>query len=132
MIKRLLLASIVVASPMLFGPLAAARPNWTAVGQGQLALYGNAQLFIEKRAAKHPDMMTGQLHAVLAGPWEDPKGSGYYRDIYFRLLANCREGTFALQPTWPDGPDVTQIRDKELRRPVAESTDDKLLKALCS
>ena len=129
MIKRLLVASSLILASSL--PAAAAAPNWTAVGTGQLPSYGNAQLFIEKRAAKHPDMMTGQLHAVLAEPWEDPNGSGFYRDIYFRVLANCRDGTFAFQPTWPDGPDVTGIRTNELRRPIAGSTDDKLLKAVC-
>ena len=132
MIKRLLLASMVVASPLLFGQAVAGRPNWTAVGQAQLPSYGNAQLFIDKGVAKRPDMATGQLHAVLAGPWQDPMGSGYYRDIYFRLLANCRERTFALQPTWPDGPDTTEIKLKELRRPVAGSANDMLLKAVCS
>jgi len=132
MIKRVLLASaIVLASPLLAGPVAAAH-NWAAIGQALLPSYGNAELFLDKRTTKRPEIMTGQLHAVLAGPWMDPKGSGYYRDVYFRLLANCRDGTFALQPTWPEGPDVTEIRDKELRRPLAGSTDDKLLKAVCS
>src|SRR5690242_18432774 len=132
MIKRLLLASsIVLASPLLAGPASAARPNWTAVGQAQLPAYGNAQLFLNRGTDKRPDIMAGQLHAQLAAPWMDPKGSGYYRDIYFRLLANCRERTFALQPTWPEGPDVTGIKLKELRRPVAGSADDMLLKAVC-
>jgi len=71
------------------------------------------------------------FHALLAAPWMDPKGSGYFRDIYFRLLANCRDGTFALQPTWPEGPDVTEIRDKELRRPVPGSANAMLLKTVC-
>jgi hypothetical protein len=133
MIKRVLLASsIVLASPLLAGPAAAAHPNWTAIGQAMLPTYGNAQLFLDKGAAKRPDMASGQLRAVLAAPWMDPKGSGYYNEVDFRLLANCREGTFALQPTWPEGPDVTGIRDKELRRPLAGSADDKLLKAVCS
>jgi hypothetical protein len=129
MIKRSLVASSLIVLSSL--PAVAAAPNWTAVGMAQLPSYGNAQLFIDKGTGNRPGMMRGQLHAVLAGPWEDPKGSGYYRDIYFRLLANCRDGTFALQPTWPEGPDATAIRANELRRPVAGSTDDKLLKAVC-
>jgi|SRR5690242_10361637 len=132
MIKRLLFASaIVLASPLLAGPSAAAHPTWTAIGQAMLPTYGNAQLFLDRGTAKRPDMMKGQLHALLAAPWMDPKGSGYFRDIYFRLLANCRDGTFALQPTWPEGPDVTEIRDKELRRPVPGSANAMLLKTVC-
>ena len=130
MIKRLLVASTFILVSSL--PAAAAAPSWTAIGPAQLPTYGSAQLFIDKGTMKRPDMVSGQLHAVLAQPWMDKMATGYYRDIYFRLLANRRDGTFALQPTWPEGPDVTEIRDKDLRRPLAGSADDKLLKAVCS
>jgi len=131
MIKRVFLASsIVLASPMFAGPAAAAH-NWTAIGQASLPSYGNAELFLDKGTSKHPGMISGQLHAVLAQPWEDPKQPGFYRDIYFRLLANCSAGTFALQPTWPEGPDVTAIRIDQLRRPAAGSADAMLLKTVC-
>ena len=129
MIKRVFVASAVVLAS-LAAP-AAAGPSWTALGKAQLPSYGNAQIFIDRSSASPPGMMAGQLHAVLDEPWMDPNASGSYRDIYFRVLANCRAGTFALQPTWPVGPDEMSIHQRDLRRPVPGSAEDRLMRAVC-
>ena len=132
MIKTLLAASSVILVSVLLTDPAAAGPSWTAIGKGQLPRYGNAELFIDKAADKRPGYVAGQLHAVLDEPWNDPDASGTYRDIYFHVLANCRDGLVAVQPTWPEESNTISIRDKDLQRPPAGSASDKLLKAYCS
>jgi hypothetical protein len=123
-------SSIVLASPLLSSP-AAASPSWTDIGRAMLPSYGNAELYIDRNAPKPGAMTTGQLHAVLDQPWEDPNASGAFKDIYFRVLADCRDGMVAVQPSWPDGPDESSVPKSALRRPAAGTTDEKLLQAYC-
>jgi hypothetical protein len=132
MIKRLFVGSSLIFASLSLAVPAAAGPNWTAVGKAELPRYGDAQLFIDKAAPKRAGFVSGQLHAVLDRPWNNPDASGSYSDIYFRMLANCRDGTVAVQPTWPDESDTTSIRDKDLQRPPAGSASEKLLRAVCS
>jgi hypothetical protein len=68
---------------------------------------------------------------VLDQAWEDPNDSGAYRDIYFRTLADCRDGTFALEPSWPEGPDEGSVPKRDLRRPAAGTAGALLLRAYC-
>jgi hypothetical protein len=131
MIKRLLFASsVILASPMLAGP-ASAGPNWTAIGKAELPSYGNAQLFIDPTPRPNGQMLSGQLRAVLDEPWNDPIVPGSYRDIYFRVLADCGARTIAIMPTWPEGPDKTSVPLQNLKRPVPGSADAMLLHAYC-
>lgn len=131
MIKRLIVASMLLAPPLVAGS-AAAGPSWTSIGKGQLPRYGNAELSIHKAPAKNAAyIMSGELHAVLDTPWVDPDASGSYRDIYFRVKANCRDGTIVVQPTWPEEPNAPSIRDSDLQRPVPGTGNERLLKAYC-
>jgi hypothetical protein len=130
MIKRLLVASsIVLASPFRAGPAAAA-PSWSDIGKGQLATYGSAELYVGKLARKG-DLTSGELHASLDDPWNNPDGSGAFRDIYFRVLADCEAGTIAVHSTWPEGPDESSISARDLKRPAPGSSEERLLKAYC-
>ena len=130
MIKRLLVASSILASLLLTRPAAAGAPSWTSIGKDQLATYGSADLYVGKLARKGDHMMSGELHASLDNPWNNPNGSGSYRDIYFRVLADCAAGTIAVHSTWPEGPDESSISARDLRRP-AGSSDERLLRAYC-
>ena len=131
MIRRLLVASsIVLASPFLAGPAAAA-PPWSAIGQEQLATYGSADLYVGKLALTGDHMMSGELHAVLDKAWNNPDASGSFRDIYFRVLADCQAGTIAVHSTSPEGPDEFSINARDLKRPAPGSSDERLLKAYC-
>lgn len=131
MIKTLLTASsIILALPLLAGP-AAAGASWTSVGKAQLPTFGSAQIYLDRAAEKRPGMRAGKLRAVLDEPWQNPDASGFFDEVEFRVLANCQAGTFALQPTWPEGPDTTAIRERDLKRPALGSTNEKLLKAVC-
>ena len=130
MIKRsLVLSSILLSSPFLTSPASAA-PSWTNIGKEQLATYGSAELYIGKPARKG-DLTSGELHASLDNPWNNPDGSGAFRDIYFRVLADCQAGTIAVHSTWPDGPDESSISARDLKRPAPGSSDERLLKAYC-
>lgn len=132
MIKTLPAASwIILASPLLAGS-AAAGPSWTHIGKGQLPRYGSAELYFGNAAAQRSgDIRSGELHAVLDEPWVNPDASGSYRDIYFRVRANCRDRTIAVQPTWPDSPSSPSVRDRDMQRPGVGSGNEKLLKAYC-
>lgn len=130
MIKRLLIASsMLVASPLIAGGAAAASP-WSDIGRASLPAYGTAELYVS-RAAAPSGMMSGQLHAVLDQAWEDPDASGAYRDIYFRVLADCRDGTIAVQPSWPNGPDESSVPASALERPAPGTMQQRLLTVYC-
>jgi hypothetical protein len=130
MIKRLLVASsILLGSSLLAGPAAAA-PSWIDIGKEQLATYGSAELYVGKLARKG-GLTSGELHASLDDPWNNPDGSGAFRDIYFRVLADCPAGTIAVHSTWPDGPDESSISIRDLKHPAPGSSDERLLKAYC-
>ncbi|HYX47431.1 MAG TPA: hypothetical protein VE820_11500 [Sphingomicrobium sp.] len=124
MIKYLLTA-LLIAAP------AAAAPSWIDIGKDQLTTYGPAELYVGKLAKQGDHMMTGEIHAVLDDPWQDPNGSGSFRDIYFRVLADCRDGTIAVHPSWPEGPDEASISIRDLKRPAPGGATEKLLKAYC-
>lgn len=131
MIKRLLVASaILLASPLLAGP-ALAGPSWTSIGKDQLATYGPAELSVGKLTRTDGAMVSGELHASLDDPWSNPDGSGSFRDIYFRVLADCQAGTIAVHPSWPEGPDESSISVRDLKHPAPGSSDERLLKAYC-
>lgn len=130
MIKTLLASSTLIAAALLAGPAAAA-PSWSDIGKDQLATYGMAELYIGKITRSGDHRVTGELHARLDTPWEDPNASGAYNDIYFKVLADCSEQTVGIMPTWPDGPDEPGVPSSYLRRPVPGSVSAKLLKAYC-
>lgn len=131
MIKTVLVASsFVLASPLMLASPAAAGPSWTSIGKGNLPRYGSGELFIGK-LARHRDGVSGELHAVLDEPWINPDASGSYRDIYFRVRANCAAGTLAVQPTYPESPEDPTIEDKDMRRPPPGSPSAALLRAYC-
>jgi hypothetical protein len=132
MIKTVLVASsFVLASPVLLASSAAAAPNWTSIGKGNLPRYGSGNLYIGKLARQRNDVVSGELRAVLDEPWINPDASGSYSDIYFRVRANCREGTLAVQPTYPESPQDPTIEDKDMRAPPPGSPSAALLRAYC-
>lgn len=131
MIKRLLVAYPMLVSA-LFSGAAVAGPSWTSIGKDQLPNYGSAELFIDKANPEpRSQRISGQLHAVLDQPWIDPNASGAYRDIYFSVLADCRERTIAIMPTWPEGPDESSVPASDLKQPAAGTANAKLLQAYC-
>lgn len=131
MIKRLLVASSILVSP-LFAAAAGAGPAWTSIGKDRLPTYGPAELYIEKAQSRPGSArVSGQLHAILDEPWIDPNASGAYRDIYFLVLADCRDRTVAIMPTWPDGPDESSVPASALKEPAAGTPNAKLLQAYC-
>ena len=131
MSKTLSIASSVILASALLAVPAAAAPPWSDIGKDQLATYGSAELFVGKLARQGDHMMSGELHAVLDDPWHDPNDSGSFSDIYFRVLADCRDGTVAVHPTWPEGPDEASVSARDLKRPMPGSADEKLLRAYC-
>lgn len=131
MIKRLLVASSILVSPLL-AAAAIAGPSWTSIGKDRLPTYGAAELLIDKAESKPGSpRVSGQLHAILEEPWIDPNASGAYRDIYFSVLADCRDRTVAIMPTWPEGPDESSVPPRELKQPAAGTANAKLLQAYC-
>ena len=131
MIKRLLVASSIFASSLL-AQSAIAGPSWTSIGKDRLPTYGSAELYIDKaKSEPGSSRVSGQLHAILDEPWIDPNASGAYRDIYFSVLADCRDGTVAIMPTWPEGPDESSVPASELKQPAAGTANAKLLRAYC-
>ena len=131
MMKSLLAAPSILGCLFLLAAPAAAGPSWSSIGKGQLPRYGNGELYIGKLARHGDQLVSGELRAVLDQPWVNPDASGSYRDIYFRVRVNCRNGTLAVQPTWPDSPQTPTVRDGDMRRPAAGSGNDRLLKAYC-
>jgi hypothetical protein len=125
-----LVSSTFLAAALFAGP-ASAGPPWSDIGKDQLANYGSAELFIGKLARQGDHMVSGELHAVLDDPWHDPNDSGSFSDIYFRVLADCRGGTVAVHPAWPEGPDEASISARDLKRPTPGSSEERLLKAYC-
>jgi hypothetical protein len=131
MIKRLLLTSATILASPLLGGSAAAAPAWSDIGPDLLPTYGHAELYVGNIARQGDHMVAGELHAVLDAPWFDPNDSGSYRDIYFRVLADCRDGTVAIHANWPEGPDEASVSPRDLRRPPPGSPNAKLLRAYC-
>lgn len=131
MIKRLLVASSILVSPLL-ASAAGAGPSWISIGKDLLPTYGSAELYIDKPESKPGSpRVSGQLHAILDQPWIDPNASGAYRDIYFSVLADCRDRTVAIMPTWPEGFDESSVPVSDLKQPAAGSANAKLLRAYC-
>ena len=131
MIKSLLATSPIVLAFVLLGSPAAASPKWVDIGKGQLPTFGAGELYIGGLLRNPSGIVTGQLHAVLDEDWQDPLQPAAFRDIYFRVMADCRNGTVAFHSTWPDGPDESGIDRSDLRPPSPGSVDEKLLKVSC-
>jgi len=131
MIKRIIApASLLLASALLSGPAAAAR--WVDIGKAQLPSFGTGELYISGVERDSSGMVRARLHEVLDRVWEDPIQDGFFRDAYFRMLADCRNGTIAVHSTWPEGPDELSIPTDDLRRPAPGSVDSKLLQVSCA
>lgn len=121
----LLLAALLLAAP------AAAAPDWTHFGKSDLPRYGRAELYIGELARHRDQAVSGELRAVLDQPWNNPDASGTFREILFRVRANCRERTIAVQPIWPESPEKSTIRDEDMYPAPPGSGNEKLLKAYC-
>lgn len=131
MIVRLTFASpLLLALPLLAAPAAAA-PDWTHFGRSDLPRYGSAQLYIGKLERHDGQAVSGELRAVLDEPWNNPDASGTYSEIFFRVRADCRDRTIAVQPIWPERPAKSTIRDKDMHPAPAGSGNEKLLRAYC-
>jgi hypothetical protein len=131
MIKRIITpASLLLASALLPGTAAAA--PWRDIGKAQMPSFGTGELYITGVERDSSGMVRARLHEVLDHSWEDPIQDGYFRDAYFRVLADCRNGMIAVHSTWPEGPDELAIPMDDLRRPAPGSVDSRLLQVSCA
>jgi hypothetical protein len=130
MTMRLILASTLLVALLVAAPATAA-PKWTQFGKSDLPRYGSAQLYIGKLARHGDQAVSGELRAVLDEPWNNPDASGTYTEVFFRVRANCRERTIAVQPIWPESPRTSTVRDEDMHPAPSGSGNENLLKAYC-